>query len=599
MIKRIPEKQIIFNKYKLQKLVNKSAYSNVYTGININTKELVSIKLENRKSIYNLLESEAYYLIYLKGFGIPNIISYGKNGKFNILIEELLGPSLNDILKLRKIKKKFPIKDTCIIALQALDRLEYIHSKYIIHQDIKPHNFLIGRKDPKVIYLIDFGFAKKYRSSRTGKHIQFKNLGKFFGSLTYISINGNAGYEQSRRDDLESLGYMLVYLATNNLPWKSKRIMETIEEISYFRKEIYKIKKSFLPEKICEGLPEEFIDYIKYCRKLEFEQEPDYNYLKNLFSLILTKENQKNDLKFVWISKKEKNLVIKNDENNKSKKRDTHKRLYNSIKDSLDKKKSGRSCNTLESYNLKSDLSIDKYKSIQKKENEKRNYTLIDLGNRNNNIKSGINININLINKNLIELSKLPIKKTSYNTNNNIENKFKLYPNDSHADNSSLINQESNKNININSIAFNYYSHAPNVKVKKNCVIKVRDNVGIRNINPKRKINIIDHNYSSNISNKSQKKNSIISNCSYNYKNDYYNKIGNQIEKKNNMNYTSTSIINYRLKDKNLVIQNNKNKIEKINNTNPVEDMERTITSKYTKDIHYKPKYNNLSNLDY
>ena len=275
---------------------------------------------------------------------------------------------MNDILKLRKIKKKFPIKDTCMIALQILDRLEYIHSKYIIHLDIKPHNFLIGRKDPKVIYLIDFGFAKKYRSSRTGKHIQFKNLRKIFGSLTYISINGNAGYEQSRRDDLESLGYMLVYLATNNLPWKSKRIMETIEEISYFRKEIYKIKKSILPEKICEGLPEEFIDYIKYCRKLEFEQEPDYNYLKNLFSLILTKENQKNDLKFVWISKKEKNLVIKNDENNKSKKRDTHKRLYNSIKDSLDKKKSGRSYNTLESYDLKSDLSIDKYKSIQKKE---------------------------------------------------------------------------------------------------------------------------------------------------------------------------------------------------------------------------------------
>ena len=99
MIKRIPEKQIIFNKYKLQKLLNKSAYSYVYRGINIKNKELVSIKLENKKSIYNLLESEAYYLIYLKGFGIPNIISYGKNRKFNILIEELLGPSLKDILK--------------------------------------------------------------------------------------------------------------------------------------------------------------------------------------------------------------------------------------------------------------------------------------------------------------------------------------------------------------------------------------------------------------------------------------------------------------------------------------------------------------------
>ena len=151
MINRTPEKQIIFNKYKLQKLVNKSAFSCVYRGINIKSKELVSIKLENRKSIYNLLESEAYFLIYLKGFGIPNIITYGKRGKYNILIQELLGPSLNDILKLRKIKKKFPIKDTCMFALQALDRLEYIHSKYIIHRDIKPHNFLIGRKDPNVI----------------------------------------------------------------------------------------------------------------------------------------------------------------------------------------------------------------------------------------------------------------------------------------------------------------------------------------------------------------------------------------------------------------------------------------------------------------
>ena len=334
---------------------------------------------------------------------------------------------------------------------------------------------------------------------------------------------------------------------------------------------------------------------------MEFEQEPDYNYLKHLFSLILTKENQKNDLKFVWINKKERNFILKNDENNKSKKRDIHKRLYNSIKVSLEKKKSGRSCNTLESYNLKSDLSIDKYNDIQKKVNEKRNYTLIDLENRNNNIKSGKNININLNNKNLIELSKLPIKKSSYNTNNNFENKFKFYTNDSHADNSSLINQESNKNININSIAFNYYSHVPKVKVKKYSIKKFRDNIWIRNINLKRKINIIDHNYSnieSNISNKSQNQNSIISDYSYNYKNDYYNKIGNQIKKKNNMNYTSTSIINYRLKDRNLLIQNKKNKIKKINNTNPVEETERTFTSRYSKDIHYKPKYSNLSSLD-
>jgi len=599
MISRTPEKQIIFNKYKLQKLLNKSDYSDVYRGINIKTKELVIIKLDNRKSIYNLLESEAYYLIYLKGFGIPNIISYGKSGKFNILIEELLGPSLHDILKLRKINKKFPIKDTCMFALQALDRLEYIHSKYIIHQDIKPHNFLIGKKDPKVIYLIDFGLAKKYRSSRTGKHIHFKNTGKLFGSLTYTSVNANAGYEQSRRDDLESLGYMLVFIATNHLPWKKKNIMKNIEEINNTREEIYKMKKALMPEKICEGLPEEFIDYLKYCRKLEFEQEPDYNYLKSLFSLILIKENQKNDLKFVWISKKEKNLVIKYDENNKSKRRNTHKRLYNSIKNSLDKKKSGASCDTLESYDLKSCLSINKNNDIQNKTNEKINYTLNNLINQNNNIKSEINININLNNKNLIKVAKLPLK-TSYNTNNNFDNKLKIYINESQTDNSSPINPESNRNRNINTISFNYNSHIPNAKVKKNSVIRIYDNIGIRNVikDPQRKIMV--YNYSNaicNFNNKSQKTNNIISYYNNSYKNDYQNKIDNQI-KKNNNNYKTNSVINYRLKDKKLGSQNNKNRIEKINIINPLKDKERNITSKYIKDIHYKRKYFNLSSLD-
>ena len=187
MIKGNIEKQIFFNKYKLQKLINKSEFSCVYKGINIINKEEVSIKIENRITMKNFLESEAYILFYLKGFGIPNLISYGKSGKYNILVEELLGPSLYEISQKKKIKKGFPIKDICMIALQGLDRLEYIHSKSIIHRDIKLHNFLIGRKDEEIIYLIDFGFARKYRSSRTGKFIKFTNLKKVIGSLEFSS----------------------------------------------------------------------------------------------------------------------------------------------------------------------------------------------------------------------------------------------------------------------------------------------------------------------------------------------------------------------------------------------------------------------------
>ena len=178
---------------------------------------------------------------------------------------------------------------------------------------------------------------------------------------------------------------------------------------------------------------------------------------------------------------------------------------------------------------------------------------------------------------------------------------MKIYLSNSQADNSSLINPESKRNI--NKISLNYNPYVQKEKAKKKTVIRVCDNIGIKNIikDPKRKINIIAHNYNnvkSNIGNKSQKTNSIFSDYSYNYRNDFFNKPDNII-KKNNMNYKTNSVINYRLKDRNLGSQNNKNRIEKINNINPLKDMERTITSKYTNDINYKPKYNNLSFLDY
>ena len=403
MINGFNEKQIFFNKYKLQKLINKSAFSYVFKGINIINKELVAIKIENKITMKNILESEAYILFDLKGFGIPNLVSFGKNRKYNILVEELLGPTLNDLLKLRQIKNGFPIKDICMIALQGLDRLEFIHSKNIIHRDIKPHNFLIGKKDDKIVYLIDFGFARKYKSSRTGKFIKFTNLRRLFGSLAFSSINANAGYEQSRRDDLESFGYMLIYLSKKELPWMKIGVMKNKKEEA---NETFKLKKGIKLEKVCEGLPEEFKDYIKYCRKLEFEQEPNYNYLRNLFILILIKENQKNDLNFFWINKKNAKSATKNYENNSIKKRGTHKRLYNSVKKSLEKKRKEGINNSLKSDYSKPINSLNKVNDIQ---NNKKGIKNINFIFRNLNIK------------NLNDKTKISIK--NYNTNNNINDK--------------------------------------------------------------------------------------------------------------------------------------------------------------------------------
>jgi len=382
MIKGNIENQIFFKKYQLLKLINQSEFSYVYKGINIISKELVSIKIENRIAKENVLESEAYILFNLKGFGIPNLISYGKSGKYNILVEELLGPSLEDISKLKQVKNGFPIKDVCMIALQGLDRLEYIHSKNIIHRDIKPQNFLIGRKDKALIYLIDFGLARKYKSSKTGKFIKFTNLGIIFGSFAFSSINANAGYEQSRRDDLESFGYMLICLAKKVLPWMKLEIKKTMKEKAI---EVCKLKKSIKLKKLCEGLPEEFIDYIKYCRNLEFEQEPNYDYLRNLFFLILIKENQKKNLNFFWISKNNANSETKNYENNFTRRRDTHKRLYNSEKKSLEKKRKEQTNNTLKSDYSKPNISLNK---VNDNQNNKKRIQKMNLVYRNLNIKS-------------------------------------------------------------------------------------------------------------------------------------------------------------------------------------------------------------------
>ena len=198
--------RIIFKKYKIKKLLFKSVFSYVYKGVNIKNNIPVTLKIE-KKGKYDLLETEAYLLVNLKGFGIPEILSFGKYYNYKVLVEELLGPSVEDLWKKNVFKrgllgrKNMFIKDVCMLAIQGLDRLEFIHGKNIIHRDIKTKNFIIGRKDPNIIYLIDFGFSKKYRSSRTGKHLKFSYINTLIGSVFFSSRYAIRGYELSRRDD--------------------------------------------------------------------------------------------------------------------------------------------------------------------------------------------------------------------------------------------------------------------------------------------------------------------------------------------------------------------------------------------------------------
>ena len=296
----------IFKKYKILKIIGKGSFGSVYKGKNIITDEPVAIKVEDISAPGNILQHEAYILFYLKNYGIPEFKSYGVYKRYRMLVQSLLGENTENIfsdnndLYNEKIRKSV-IKDVCMIAIQLIDRLEFIHSKYIIHRDLKPENIMLDLQTKSIVYLIDFGMAKKYRSGKTKKHVKFSIPYRLTGTARYCSINALKGTEQSRRDDLESAGYVLIYLAQNkNLPWAGLNIIDKVERY----RAIYQIKKKIKPEDLCQLLPTQFYEYIKYVKGLNFEQDPDYNYLRGLFIDILKGYNTLNDLKFSWLNNK-------------------------------------------------------------------------------------------------------------------------------------------------------------------------------------------------------------------------------------------------------------------------------------------------------
>jgi len=287
--------KIFWNKYKITKKIGQGSFGRIYQGINLLTEELYAIKFEDINEKSELLGKEAIFLYYLKGPGIPDIILYDTIDNYHILIESLLGKSL-EVLFLESLYN-FTIKDIAMIGIQILYRLEYIHNKYIIHRDIKPDNFVIGQ-DPNnnMIYIIDFGLAKKYRSSKTLEHIKFRLTKKLTGTTRYASVNALKGGEQSRRDDLESLAYMLFYFLRGNLPWQGAKGLTKEERY----KKIYKIKKSTQPDELCMNFPEEFKFLLLYVKNLEFEEDPNYDYCRGLLENVLKKMNEKVDNNFSW-----------------------------------------------------------------------------------------------------------------------------------------------------------------------------------------------------------------------------------------------------------------------------------------------------------
>ena len=284
----------IAEKYSTGKKLGSGSFGDIHIGSNILSGEGVAIKLEDSDSRHPQLEYESrVYLAISGGVGIPYVRWFGHQGEFKAMVMDLCGPSLEALFDW--CGRKFSLKTVLLIADQLITRVEYIHSKGFIHRDLKPDNFLMGvESKANVVHVVDFGLAKKFRDSHTQQHIPYRENRGRTGTARYSSINALAGIEQSRRDDLEGLFYVLIYFCRGSLPWQG--LGHTTDK--YAR--ILEAKQDTPPEELCKDHPKEFVDFFNYCRSLSFEEEPDYAYCRKLFRKLFVREGYIYDHDFDW-----------------------------------------------------------------------------------------------------------------------------------------------------------------------------------------------------------------------------------------------------------------------------------------------------------
>jgi serine/threonine protein kinase len=285
------------NNYTITKYINSGSFGMVFEAQDKKTNEFVALKIPiknkdkdgqkcllDEAKVYSVLNEEK-----IEGIAKMKII---KNKDLKIIVMDLLGPSLENLVKK---KKQFRLKTIILLTIQLIDIMKSVHNKGYIHRDIKADNFVIDNTLKNKVYCIDFGLSTRYLKRNSDNHIPMTNNHKFCGTARYSGINSHLGNSQSRRDDLESIGYLLIYLYRGSLPWQNIKHKDKYERYRLIGEK----KINTTEEELCDKLPKEFLIYLKYVRNLEYDEKPHYSALKNMFIKLYNSKGYSTD-KFDW-----------------------------------------------------------------------------------------------------------------------------------------------------------------------------------------------------------------------------------------------------------------------------------------------------------
>ena len=295
----------LLKKFEILEKIGGGSFGQIFKVKDKVSNEILAMKIEKKREGKQMMVLREYQI--MKDFkaenGFAQTHSYLKNDDYHYLVMTHLGPNL-ETLKLSK-GGSFSLKTVLLLGYQIISRIQSFHKRNYLHRDIKPENFVIGSdEEDNHIYLIDFGLSRSF-ISEDGHHIPFKDKKGMVGTARYVSVNTHLGYEQARRDDLESIGYILIYFVKGTLPWQNLPAKNKEEKYE----KILDIKRKTTVEDLCKDLPKKFVDYFFYVRNLAFKAGPNYDYLKELFIEMLKEKGMEFNMQYDWSKKVDKNLI--------------------------------------------------------------------------------------------------------------------------------------------------------------------------------------------------------------------------------------------------------------------------------------------------